>query len=99
MLQRAARSLRAFVLSYLGTRAGERQAKCKAVDDPAGEQRQGVVARAHDHDAIAGTCPLDQRVAASRAIRKSERFSTATLYRGDDVAAADRAFHRTAEID
>jgi hypothetical protein len=63
------------------------------------ELRQRIVARAHDHDAIAGTGQLDQAVAAGAAVRKGKGLSAAPFDFADDVAAADAAVDRAAEID
>src|SRR5262249_12671125 len=62
------------------------------------ELRQRIVARAHDDDAIAATRQLDQHVAAGGAVGKSKRLSTTPLDFANDIAAADAAVDRAAEI-
>src|SRR5262245_20284692 len=62
------------------------------------ELRERIIARAHDHDAIATTGQTDQHVAAGDAVRKSEGLSTTPLDFANNIAAADAAVDRAAEI-
>jgi hypothetical protein len=62
------------------------------------ELRKRIVARAHDHDAIATTGQPDQQVATGGAVRKSKGLSTTPLDFANNIVAADAAVDRAAEI-
>src|SRR5712691_7030183 len=71
---------------------------CKPSKELTCELRKRIVARAHDHDAIAGTGQPDQQVAAGGAIRKSKGRSPTLLDCANDIVAADAAVDRAAEV-
>src|SRR6516165_7577971 len=50
--------------------------RCNPSKELTRELRKRVVARAHDHDAVAATSQADQQIAAAGAIRKGKRLST-----------------------
>src|SRR5882757_11241278 len=64
-----------------------------------GELRQRIVARAHDHDAIATAGQPDQGVATGAAVWKCKSLSATPFDFTNNVAASDAAVDRAAEID
>src|SRR5215470_18810910 len=62
------------------------------------ELRKRIVAGSHHHDAIATTGQPDQAVAAPIAVWKSKGLSTTPFDLADNLAAADAAVDRAAEI-
>jgi hypothetical protein len=77
---------------------GGRSASCKPSKELICELRKRIVARAHDHDAITTPRQPDQHVAAGAAVRKSKGLSAAPLDFANNIAAADAAVDRAAEI-
>ena len=62
------------------------------------ELRKRIVARAHDHDAIATTGQPDQGIAAGAAVWKSKGLSTTPFDFANNFPASDAAVDRAAEI-
>src|SRR6476646_3507601 len=71
---------------------------CEPSQELACELRKRIVARAHDHDAIATTGQLDQHVATGGAVRKSKGLPAAPLDFAHNSVAADAAVDRAAEV-
>ncbi len=62
------------------------------------EMRKRIVARAHDHNSIATTRQLNQRVTAAATVWKSNRMTPLPFNVADNVAASNAAVDGTAEI-
>src|ERR1700704_716835 len=62
------------------------------------ELRKRIVARAHDHDAIATTGQPDQGVATGAAVWESKGLSTMPFNFANNFAASDAAVDGAAEI-
>jgi uncharacterized protein YjdB len=63
------------------------------------EMRKRIIARAHDHNAIATTGNLDHSVAAAGTVWKSKRMTTLLFNIANNVATSNAAVDRTAKID
>jgi hypothetical protein len=62
------------------------------------EPRKGIVARAHDYNAITATGQSDQHVATGSAIWKGKGLSAASVDFTNNIVAADAAIDGAAEI-
>jgi len=83
--------------SPAGTRTFVR-GQCKPSKQFICELRKGVVARAHDYDAITTVGQPNQHVATGTAVWKSKSLSAAPLDLANNIVAADATVDRAAEV-